>query len=354
MRTFPADQRELVIATGWRLVEEGQTVLVFCPQRNSVEPYARAIIKLHDQGLVSSVLPPDVDLTDALAVGAEWFGADHPILRCLQLGVAIHHGALPGPFRREIERLLQLGSLKVTIASPTLAQGLNLSASAVLFHGLRRGRDLLKGAEFANVIGRAGRAFVDTEGLVLYPIFQPTETRRREWLELTQGDGGKALQSGLIEVGVALLRRMYASLGFGSVEPFLDYLTGGPDWSLPIVSREPDDDRAAAAASWQSNIALLDVGILSLVGDGDQDTDADAATQIVADVLLGSLWERQLRRFDDSVAASLRALVDSRTTPVADVHALPAPRLVPGWTRGRRRVRTLPGIWTHHCPGEPG
>jgi hypothetical protein len=185
--------------------------------------------------------------------------------------VAIHHGALPGPFRREIERLLQLGSLKVTIASPTLAQGLNLSASAVLFHGLRRGRDLLKGADFANVIGRVGRAFVDTEGLVLYPIFQPTETRRREWLELTQGDGGKALQSGLIEVGVALLRRMYASLRFGSIEPFLDYLTGGPDWPLPIVSREPDDDRAAAAASWQSNIALLDVGILSLVGDGDQE-----------------------------------------------------------------------------------
>ncbi|MGH3406335.1 MAG: DEAD/DEAH box helicase, partial [Streptosporangiaceae bacterium] len=254
-KTFPADQRELVIATAWRLVEEGQAVLVFCPQRNSVEPYARAIIKLHEQGLVSSVLPPDVDLTNALAIGAEWFGADHPILRCLQLGVAIHHGALPGPFRREVERLLQLGSLEVTVASPTLAQGLNLSASAVLFHGLRRGRDLLKGSDFANVIGRAGRAFVDTEGLVLYPIFEPTRTRRREWLQLTQGDGGKALQSGLIEVGTALLRRMYNSAGFTSAEPFLDYLTGGPDWSLPIVSREAEDERAAAAASWTSNLA---------------------------------------------------------------------------------------------------
>lgn len=312
-KTFPADQRELVIATAWRLVEEGQTVLVFCPQRNSVEPYARAIIKLHDQGLVSSVLPPDVDLTDALAVGAEWFGAGHPILKCLQLGVAIHHGALPGPFRREVERLLQLGSLKVTIASPTLAQGLNLSASAVLFHGLRRGRDLLKGSDFANVIGRAGRAFVDTEGLVLYPIFQPTETRRREWLQLTQGDGGKALQSGLIEVGVALLRRMYASAGFRSVEPYLDYLTGGSDWSLPIVSQETEDERAAAAASWQSNLALLDIGILSIVGDGDQDADADAVTQIVADALLNSLWERQLRRFDAPRAVAIRGLVDSRT-----------------------------------------
>ena len=67
---FPADQRELVIATAWRLVEEGQTVLVFCPQRNSVGPYAREIMRLHKQGLVSPVLPPEVDLTDALAVGA--------------------------------------------------------------------------------------------------------------------------------------------------------------------------------------------------------------------------------------------------------------------------------------------
>jgi hypothetical protein len=41
--TFPADQRKLVIATAWRLVEKGQTVLVFRPQRNSVEPYARVI-----------------------------------------------------------------------------------------------------------------------------------------------------------------------------------------------------------------------------------------------------------------------------------------------------------------------
>lgn len=312
-KAFPASQRELVIATGWRLLEEGQTVLVFCPQRNSVEPYAREIIRLHDQGLISSVLPPDVDLNDALTVGAEWFGAGHPILRCLQLGVAIHHGALPGPFRREIERLLRQGSLRVTIASPTLAQGLNLSASAVLFHGLRRGRDLLKSSEFANVIGRAGRAFVDTEGLVLYPIFQPTAERRREWLKLTQGDGGKDLRSGLIEVGIALLRRMTASLRFENIEPFLDYLTGGPEWSLPITPQETEDERAVAAVSWQSNLALLDIGILSTVGDGNQDIDADAATQIIADALLNSLWERQLRRSDEQTATAVRELVYSRT-----------------------------------------
>jgi superfamily II DNA/RNA helicase len=155
-KPFPSDNRELVIATAWRLVEEGQTALIFCPQRNSVEPYAREILKLHRQGFIDSVLPSEVDLDEALAIGAEWFGAGHPILSCLKLGVAIHHGALPGPFRREVERLLHRGDIQVTVASPTLAQGLNLSASVVLFHGLHRGQVLLAGSEFANVIGRAG------------------------------------------------------------------------------------------------------------------------------------------------------------------------------------------------------
>jgi hypothetical protein len=106
---------------------------------------------------------------------------------------------------------------------------------------------------------------------------------------------------------------MYASAGFRSLEPFLEYLTGGLDWSLPIMSQETEDEHAAAAASWQSNLALLDIGILSIVGDVDQDADPDAVTQIVADALLNSLWERQLRRFDGLAAAAIRGLVDNRT-----------------------------------------
>ena len=38
--SFPSDQRELCLATAWRLIEEGQTVLIFCPERRSVDPYA--------------------------------------------------------------------------------------------------------------------------------------------------------------------------------------------------------------------------------------------------------------------------------------------------------------------------
>jgi hypothetical protein len=309
-KMFPSSQRELVIATAWRLVEEGQTVLIFCPQRNSVEPYAREIVRLRRQGLIQSVLPPDVDLNDALAVGAEWFGSDHPLLDCLELGVAIHHGALPGPFRREVERLLHLGVLKVTVASPTLAQGLNLSASVVLFHGLQRGTDLLTGAEFANVIGRAGRAFVDTEGLVLYPLYEPTELRRRQWLQLTDGEGGRALRSGLITVSIALAQRMLDQAGSNQLQPFIDYLTGGPDWAFPVVPGEDGQSRRDAEAAWRSNLMLLDTGILSIVGD--EESDSYEVTQLIADVLRDSLWERQLQRFQPQRSAALRELISSR------------------------------------------
>ncbi|MGC0367262.1 hypothetical protein ABH922_005314 [Rhodococcus sp. 27YEA15] len=57
-RDFPADRREPVIATAWRLVEEGQSVLIFCPQRRGVTPYAERIVKLHQQGLIGTILAP--------------------------------------------------------------------------------------------------------------------------------------------------------------------------------------------------------------------------------------------------------------------------------------------------------
>jgi superfamily II DNA/RNA helicase len=328
-KMFPSDTRELIIATAWRLVEEGQTVLIFCPQRNSVEPYAREIIKLRRQGLIDSVLPSEVDLEEALVVGAEWFGTDHPILGCLKLGVAIHHGALPGPFRREVERLLHLSVIKVTVASPTLAQGLNLSASVVLFHGLRRGRELLTGSEFANVIGRAGRAFVDTEGLVLYPLFEPSSRRRAEWLSLTVGEAGKTLQSGLIAVGVALIRRMLASRGSQHLPSFINYLTGGADWAFPVIPGEDPAVTRDAELSWHSNLMLLDTGILSIAGDDD--SDPDEVTQLVTDVLRDSLWDRQLRRIEQQAAATLlRELVNGRARFVWAISSAAQRR---GWYR---------------------
>ncbi|WP_319449778.1 MULTISPECIES: DEAD/DEAH box helicase [unclassified Mycobacterium] len=327
-KAFPSDQNEMTLATAWRLVEEGQTVLIFCPLRVSVATLAALIVRLHRQGLLASLMPAEVDISNAIAVGTEWFGADDDILKCLRLGVAIHHGALPGPFRREVEALLHQRILKVTVASPTLAQGLNLSASVVLFSSLHRNRTLLKGSEFANVIGRAGRAFVDTEGLVLYPLFEPNDYKRSNWIRLTDGARSRALESGLILIGKMLLQRMNEAVGPGSVAAFVDYLTGTIDWSFPVVASEDVENRDAAAATWRSSLAMLDTAILSVIGD--ESADPADVIAVLADVMRDSLWERQMHRLNDSAATLIRTVVEQRAQFLWDT-STPAQRK--GWYR---------------------
>ena len=146
-----------------------------------------------------------IALTTALTLGQEWLGQDHAILKCLKLGVALHHGALPTAYRKEIERLLREGVLKVTISSPTLAQGLNLSATAVIMHSLVRNRERIDISEFKNVIGRAGRAYVDVEGLVLCPMFDDIPNRLSRWEELIADLGSREMESGLVRLVLELL-----------------------------------------------------------------------------------------------------------------------------------------------------
>lgn len=109
---------------------------------------------------------------NAIAIGAEWLGADSPVLACLRLGVAIHHGDLPTPYRKEVERLLREGILRLTVPLPTLAQGLNLSATTLIFHGFKRGSDPIDITEFRNVVSRAyvdvGSEFHPPRGMEVY------------------------------------------------------------------------------------------------------------------------------------------------------------------------------------------
>src|SRR5262249_52736668 len=86
---FPRDQTQLCLATAWRLIEDGQSVLIYCPERRSVDPFAEVIVDLHERGLLAPVLGGDPNrIAVALSIGREWLGANHPILECLKLGIA--------------------------------------------------------------------------------------------------------------------------------------------------------------------------------------------------------------------------------------------------------------------------
>lgn len=93
------------------------------------------------------------------------------ILKYAQKGIMCHSNKLPTEIRICMERLLRKGKSKYIISTSTLAQGVNLGVSTVIISNVFiSGTQRILNRDFWNIVGRAGRAFVDTEGKVLYVI----------------------------------------------------------------------------------------------------------------------------------------------------------------------------------------
>ena len=311
---FPRDQRELCLATAWRLVSDGQTVLIFCPLRKSVEPFADSIVDLNERGVLPSLLDTELELDKlytALAIGAEWFSQDNPLLTCLKLGVAIHHGALPTPYRREIERLLNRGILKVTISSPTLAQGLNLTAGVLVFYSLHRIKKLIGVSEFRNVVGRAGRAFVDVEGQVIYPMFNDVRKKKRHWKSLIEDTSGKEIESGLLLLVHYLLKRMIKKFNPENIEDLVEYVVNSTHWEFHELPDERDKQKQIEEKKWHSYVSTLDTAILSLIGD--ENVPDDQIEEYLDAVLHSSFWTRCLQKREEEMQKLLKAGIVGRS-----------------------------------------
>ena len=285
-RPFPRDNTELTLAAAWKFASEDKRILVFCTQRNHVESYARKIVDLSQRGFLRPLLGDAADIVRAEDIGVEWLGADHPAVRCLRIGVAIHHARLPNPFLREVERLLNEGVLTVTVASPTLAQGLNLSVAVLLIPNLYRAGVPLAGEEFANVAGRAGRAFVDLEGLVVHVMYDPMPRRRQAWRDLVNESKARSLESGLMQIAGETLGRLARHGILNRLDAF-EYLANNRQaWDIDV------DEKGGEPL--EQLLEKLDSAILGLVEA--LDADSDELPHLIDEALNGSLWARQIIR----------------------------------------------------------
>ena len=265
---------------------------MYCPQRRSVDSLGRLVLDCIRQGVITPLRSVDASIQDAINVGIEWLGEAHPAVRCLAHGVALHHGGLPRAFANEIERLLRTDACPLVIASPTLAQGLNLSASVLLVHSIYRNREIIKATEFANVAGRAGRAFIDVEALVLHVIRVENPRRRRyavrQWHALVQASRSMDVVSGLLDLTVQICERISdrAQVPFNEV---LEHVTGNE----AVWEYDPayDTENEISESDWEGDIAALDSALLSLLTPESELVEIDSN---LGQALEGSLFSRML------------------------------------------------------------
>ena len=85
-----------------------------------------------------------------------------------QLGIFTHHGNTPHGVRLAVEHALKEGLGCFVLCTSTLAQGVNLPIRYLLVTSARQGGENIKVRDFHNLIGRAGRSGMHTEGSVLF------------------------------------------------------------------------------------------------------------------------------------------------------------------------------------------
>ena len=328
---YPRKTSHLTLFAAWEFAGQGKRTLIFSTQANWVEGFGKQVVDLCKRGYLGSLLEDEAPIARALEVGKEWLGESHPAVASLKVGVAIHHGRLPSPFLRELETLLSEGVLKVIVASPTLSQGLNLNAAVMLVPYLVRRGEKIKGEEFANVAGRAGRAFVDVEGLIVHVMFDKIKWREREWRELVASAKARTLKSGLIQIVAEILERL-AREGVLERDDAWEYLANAREaWRSP-AEEAAVAERLAAGAEYDADdgedeggddegetideeplsqiVERLDATVFGLIEALDSDR-ADLPT-LLDEALKGSLWARQIAREDEDIAPWHKKVFEAR------------------------------------------
>jgi superfamily II DNA/RNA helicase len=117
----------------------------------------------------------------AFAAAADYFTEESIEYRLLRRAIAVHHGRMPGLLSRRLKALIDRGSVRVVIATSTLSEGVNIPVNYILIPSLFRGPSALGLQEFTNLIGRAGRPGVATEGSALVVLPQWDIRHNRQW-----------------------------------------------------------------------------------------------------------------------------------------------------------------------------
>ena len=319
---FPQDDSEFYVAAVDAFAGDGHTVLVYCPVRKQTESLAKAFLQASKQNYLEHVHPlGPSDFEVAAAIGREWLGESHCAYSALKAGIGIHHGALPRPFLGAIEQLLHQRKLSVVIASPTLAQGLDLSCSVLVFRSLQRYEQgqwkCIPPAEFSNVLGRVGRAFVDLDGIAVLPTFNAAKrfSQHKDYSDLIKASKGQQLVSGLARLVANLVAHIAALLGV-QTKSFSEYVLNNPtfwdDPRLADVHDDEDDETEATTQRLSADLLDLDVAILSTI---DQlGADVSQVATLLDETLRNSLWRRTLDRQTALVQTVERDLLISRAT----------------------------------------
>lgn len=167
---FPHDKKDAVGATAVKMLSMG-SVLIYVGRSNMVLSQARVVADLFNKKKITHQWKNLNNLKYVELTCAEAYGEESDFYSFIKQGIICHSSKLPVDVRQSVERLMANESPKIVIATSTLGQGVNLGVSTVIISNVYLNEsDVVDVKDFWNIAGRAGRAFTDTEGKILFAV----------------------------------------------------------------------------------------------------------------------------------------------------------------------------------------
>lgn len=187
-RFFPekTDGQAIGLYLGLKLVPNG-SIAVFCGRKSTAASICEKAVDIIKRG-APVALPSE--FSDAQEVArlthlyVENLGHDAPVSQSAALGIFSHHGNTPHGIRLAVEHAMRGDLVRFVVCTSTLAQGVNLPIRYLIVTSIYQGMERIKVRDFHNLIGRAGRAGMHTEGSILFAdpeIFDKRKVRNEKW-----------------------------------------------------------------------------------------------------------------------------------------------------------------------------
>jgi helicase len=167
-------------ALAYAMVDSGCT-LVFCGEEKFISAVAnRFIAFIKDSGDNLKEQFKTNNNTKSFYYAKEWYGENSYITKSIQHGIGIHFGDLAEQVRNAVEDDYKAGILCVLLCTNTVGQGINFPIKNLIIYqpiiGYSGSPVYISHSDLLNIIGRSGRAGVETEGTIVY-ILDPKKPR---------------------------------------------------------------------------------------------------------------------------------------------------------------------------------
>jgi len=171
-RFFPnkGDGKSIAAYLGLKLVSNG-SVAIFCGEKATVTKLCEEIADAYTRNLQYEQPITFSDRTEVERIYHLYeknLGAEYAASKGAKLGIFAHSGNTPHGIRLSTEYAMQNELIKFVICTSTLAQGVNLPLRYLIVTSIYQAGRKIKVRDFHNLIGRAGRAGMYTEGSVIF------------------------------------------------------------------------------------------------------------------------------------------------------------------------------------------